>query len=133
MLFRWPVKKDRVRITVKFNQWYFLGRHKGLDLAPIDKKAPDLVIVASADWIECEIHSSRLGYGNHVILYHKDGWMTIYAHLSKIYIKPGWSKGKAGAMIGWMGNTGMSRGRHIHFEVRHKGVQVNPLLYLANF
>jgi len=56
------------------------------------------------------------GYGNYIILDHEDGYLTVYAHLSKMLVEEGeyveWGK-----VIGIMGSTGDSTGRHLHFEI----------------
>lgn len=132
MKIRYPVDIKKVRITVKFGQWYFLGKHKGIDYAPINKKE-DIEIKAVADWIACEVIWSKFGYGNHVVLHHRDGWTTIYGHQRKITMNPGWERGKAGASIGFMGNTGLSRGKHLHFELRKNNTPVNPAPYFVGY
>lgn len=71
------------------------------------------------------------GYGNQVMVDHKFGYKTRYAHLNKILVEPGqWVK--RGEIIGLMGNTGRSRGSHLHYEIIHKGVPVNPINYLSH-
>jgi len=68
------------------------------------------------------------GYGRAVEIKHKDGYMTLYAHLH------GWAQGiyvgkwvKQGALIGYLGNTGLSTGPHLHFGVMKNGKWINPL------
>ncbi len=68
------------------------------------------------------------GYGRAVEIRHKKGYMTLYAHLHA------WPKGiyvgkwvKQGAVIGYLGNTGLSTGPHLHFGVMHYGKWINPL------
>lgn len=58
-----------------------------------------------------------MGYGNYVMIQHSNTICTLYAHLEKVYVKEG-DTVKAGQRIGFMGNTGSSRGGHLHFEVR---------------
>lgn len=65
------------------------------------------------------------GFGNVVIIRHYNGLETVYAHLWKIKVKPG-DIVTAGQVIGLGGSTGHSTGRHLHFEVRFKGVPINP-------
>jgi murein DD-endopeptidase MepM/ murein hydrolase activator NlpD len=65
------------------------------------------------------------GYGNLVIITHRLGVVTMYAHLSKI----GVSKGQCVVghrKIGRVGSTGLSTGPHLHFEIRVRGAAVNP-------
>lgn len=69
------------------------------------------------------------GYGNYVIISHNGGFITCYGHLRIISVKKGeWVK--RGEMIGVVGNTGVSTGPHLHFEVKHGGKFVNPLGYV---
>jgi murein DD-endopeptidase MepM/ murein hydrolase activator NlpD len=68
------------------------------------------------------------GYGRSVKIKHKNGYMTLYAHLH------GWPRGiyvgkwvKQGTVIGYLGNSGLSTGPHLHFGVMHNGKWINPL------
>lgn len=61
-------------------------------------------------------------YGNLIVLQHKDGWFTLYAHLSKIDVEAG-QLIKSGTQIGEVGRTGVAIGSHLHFEVRRGDVQ----------
>jgi hypothetical protein len=64
-------------------------------------------------------------YGYFVIVRHNNGLETVYAHFSKILVTPN-QLVKAGELIGKGGNTGRSRGSHLHYEIRYLGVPVNP-------
>ena len=68
------------------------------------------------------------GYGHMVLLNHEFGYKTRYAHLSKILVQPG-ERVVRGQIIAETGNTGISSGPHLHYEVIHKGVPVNPINY----
>ncbi|EKD88826.1 MAG: peptidase M23 [uncultured bacterium] len=72
---------------------------------------------------------SRFGYGYHVIVDHQNGYQTLYAHLSDIYVSADQAVAK-GSVIGRMGSTGRSSGPHLHFEVRKNGTSLNPLGFL---
>jgi peptidoglycan hydrolase-like protein with peptidoglycan-binding domain len=69
------------------------------------------------------------GYGNLIVIQHRLGFQTWYAHLSGFSVSNG-SAVAGGVRIGSVGSTGRSTGPHLHFEVRHNGVPINPLPYL---
>ena len=64
-------------------------------------------------------------YGFFVLLDHPDDYQTMYGHLSRIVVQPGASVAP-GQVIGLSGNTGRSTAPHLHFEIRQKGVSVDP-------
>lgn len=64
------------------------------------------------------------GYGNCVIIRHRNGLETVYGHLSKIEVKPN-EEVKAGQCIGLGGNTGRSHGAHLHWEIRFLGKAID--------
>ena len=70
-------------------------------------------------------------YGNVIIVRHYNGLETFYAHCSKLLVTPN-QEVKAGELIGLIGNTGRSRGAHLHFESRYKGSAFNPE-YMIDF
>jgi peptidoglycan hydrolase-like protein with peptidoglycan-binding domain len=65
------------------------------------------------------------GYGNLLIIQHRLGYQTWYAHLSGYAVRAG-QRVSGGTKVGYVGTTGHSTGPHLHFEVRHNGVPVNP-------
>jgi murein DD-endopeptidase MepM/ murein hydrolase activator NlpD len=87
--------------------------HRGIDIgAPIGTP----VIATHAGTVETANFLS--GYGLTIILKYKNGTQaTLYAHLSEVFVKPG-DQVKQGDIIGLVGNTGLSTGPHLHFEVQ---------------
>lgn len=74
---------------------------------------------------------STNGYGMHVIVDHGFGYETLYGHLSKLEVRNG-QKVKRGDVIGLVGNTGLSAGPHLHYEVHKGGEAVDPANYYFN-
>ena len=98
--------------------------HEGIDFAgglgtPILAAAGGVVVYA-------EYHAA---YGNMVEVDHGNDLITRYAHASKLHVKVG-EMVLRGAKIAEMGSTGRSTGTHLHFEVRQRGVSVNPAQFL---
>lgn len=94
--------------------------HYGVD---IDLETGDCV--TSAFDGKVRIAKKSKSYGNVIVIRHANGLETYYAHLSKIKVEIG-QEVYAGQMIGLGGNTGRSRGSHLHFEVRYMGQPINP-------
>ncbi|MCB0764698.1 MAG: M23 family metallopeptidase, partial [Flavobacteriales bacterium] len=74
---------------------------------------------------------STNGYGLHVIVDHGFDYETLYAHLSELKVRNG-QKVKRGDVIGLVGNTGLSAGPHLHYEVHKGGEAVDPANYYFN-
>ena len=106
-------------VNSKFG-WRDGRMHKGID---INLHKGDAVVAAFDGMVR--IAHAKGAYGNVVIIRHYNGLETVYAHLSKIKVKPG-QVVLAGQLIGLGGNTGRSSGPHLHFEVRFKGQALNP-------
>jgi murein DD-endopeptidase MepM/ murein hydrolase activator NlpD len=94
--------------------------HNGIDL---DLETGDKVKAAFDGKVRIAQYSSSFGYV--VVVRHFNGLETTYAHLSKLMVGENQDV-KAGTLIGLGGNTGRSRGSHLHFEVRYKGHPMNP-------
>ncbi|WP_199616945.1 M23 family metallopeptidase [Paenibacillus alkalitolerans] len=118
--FIWPVVS--ARLTSGYGtRW---GRqHKGVDMISGNKS------ILAADNGKVVHAGTDGGYGKSVIIDHKNGYRTLYAHLSKISVKEGQTVEK-GDKIGVMGDTGHSTGVHLHFEVHVNGSARNPMKYL---
>ena len=97
--------------------------HKGLDFA-CDTGTP---VYATGNGV-VTFASRQSGYGNMVVIDHGYGYVTRYAHLSKILVSKG-QKVIRGEEIGAVGNTGKSTGPHLHYEVMIGENNVNPVNY----
>ena len=116
---QYPVK------TIKINQGYGffppavdLGGQKGDPIKPIMAG-----VVAYSGW-------DISGYGNLVVLSHKNGFDSYYAHLSKIEVATG-TVVNTNTEIGEMGASGHATGTHLHLEIHQNGVSLNPLTVLS--
>ena len=65
-------------------------------------------------------------YGLFVLLQHPDGYQTMYGHLARIVVETG-QPVRGGDVLGRSGNSGRSSAPHLHFEIRHNGVAIDPL------
>lgn len=122
----WPV---RGRITSNYGWRYHpvlkkQKYHSGLDIA-VPRGTP----VLAADSGVVLVSGWRGGYGNFVAIDHGDGISTCYGHNSRLLVKVG-DKVSKGQKVALSGNTGLSTGPHLHFEVRLKGAPANPIPYL---
>jgi murein DD-endopeptidase MepM/ murein hydrolase activator NlpD len=66
------------------------------------------------------------GYGKTIIIRHRDGYKTLYAHLSRFNNSVRGANVKKGTIIGYMGSTGRSTGPHLHFGLSFYGKWINP-------
>ena len=103
----------------------FYRVHEGLDITN-QEGSP---VYASADGsVEFAGRNEQSGYGLMVQLNHGYSFTTKYAHLSRVLVRDGQSV-KRGDLIARSGNTGLSSGPHLHYEVRKNGIAQNPLDY----
>lgn len=124
-----PVKIGR--LTQRFGEnmhpitkkMYF---HKGIDLAA--KKGTTIAATADGKVSAADNNGSE---GNYIILQHADGYSSLYSHLDKITVSEG-DLVKRGETIGELGNTGVSIGPHVHFEIRKDGKHLDPLELIEN-
>lgn len=96
--------------------------HKGLDIGA----TPGTRVRAVSDGLVAYSHFEVRGYGNLIMLIHPDGAVSYYAHLKAAYVGAG-QRVRRGDVIGEVGETGLARGPHLHFEWRVGGRARNPL------
>jgi len=100
--------------------------HHGVDIA--GKKNSEVIAVASGvvSWAD-----RKSGYGKLVEVRHVNGYVTRYAHNSKILVRVGDLVSK-GQVVALMGSSGRSTGPHVHFEIARGGKTLNPAKYLKS-
>jgi murein DD-endopeptidase MepM/ murein hydrolase activator NlpD len=104
--------------------WKVSRHHSGIDLAaPIGSFVR---AISSGLVIFSDPHG---GYGNLIVIAHKNGITSHYGHLEKMRVNPG-DRVVAGQIIGTVGTTGHSTGPHLHFEIRKSGKPLNPVKYM---
>ncbi|WP_062296944.1 peptidoglycan DD-metalloendopeptidase family protein [Nostoc piscinale] len=107
--------------------------HRGIDYGA---SAGTPVVAAASGTVSnvvtgCKVGDGACGggYGNIVYLNHGNGWETRYAHLTTVTVANGATINQ-GQQVGTVGNTGRSRGAHLHFETRKDGNDLNPRKYI---
>ncbi|WP_024467127.1 M23 family metallopeptidase [Treponema pedis] len=126
----WPIRGGIGHISMAFGQnrhpftgqWYI---HTGIDLSTGRKGDP---IMATADGQIITVASDS-GWGNYILIKHKHGFYTRYAHLDSFRVTVG-EQVQKGQVIGYIGNTGISTGPHLHYEVHIGSDVVDPMKYL---
>jgi murein DD-endopeptidase MepM/ murein hydrolase activator NlpD len=126
----WPLKDVRGWVTQVFGPqihpvhryWYL---HRGVDIA----FGMGIPIMATANGKVIESDYDKNGFGNFLILQHKYGFKTRYAHLQRKLVDVG-QEVSQGDVIGTMGNSGYSTGPHLHYEVTIGTQLVDPVKFL---
>ena len=106
-----------IRQVVRFHYGTDFAANTGTDICAF---ASGTVIAAGKD----------AGYGNYLKLDHGSGYVTLYGHCSELLVSEG-DPVQAGQVIARVGATGQATGPHLHFELMHDGVYLNPEFYLA--
>lgn len=126
--FIWPCRRGtRISSGFGYRKDPFTGArafHSGTDFAPgygSSVYASMDGVVTYAGWMG--------GYGKLVVIQHKVGYSTRYGHLSSIFVSKG-KRVRQGHRIGLVGNTGRSKGPHLHFEIRKVGTATNAVKLL---
>lgn len=137
VLFRWPLSAH----TITAGWYYSDGKlHRAIDLRAAVGTPVYAAEDGTVDWVQDWDGKSTSGnqsYGNLVRIHHADykgrrlqkRLQTLYAHLKESKVMYGQAV-KEGELIGYSGNTGNSKGPHLHFEVRLDDMRCNPLNWL---
>jgi murein DD-endopeptidase MepM/ murein hydrolase activator NlpD len=127
----WPIRGGIGHISMYFgqNENPFTGQyyiHKGIDLSTYRQGDP---IIATADGQVVTMDYDHSGFGNYIIIKHKHGFYTRYGHMLSFRVTKG-QRVQQGEVIGYIGNTGLSTGPHLHYEVHIGSDVVDPYKYL---
>ena len=69
--------------------------------------------------------------GNYIVIQHTEKLKTIFGHMSKISVANG-TKISRGDLLGYIGNTGLSTGTHLHYSILNEGQPVDPMEYILD-
>jgi murein DD-endopeptidase MepM/ murein hydrolase activator NlpD len=126
----WPIRNGIGHISMYFGQnenpftgqWY---THMGIDISTFGTGDP---IVATASGVVVAVSYDN-GYGNNLIIRHRHGFYTRYGHMQRVNVYRG-QVVKQGQVIGLLGNTGLTTGPHVHYEVHLGRSVIDPLKFL---
>ncbi|MCR5709930.1 MAG: M23 family metallopeptidase [Bacteroidales bacterium] len=126
----YPVNPKTVQMTSPFGaRWHPIRQaivvHEGVDLAGPAGQS----VYATGDGVVESAQFNFSGYGNVIVIDHGFGYKTRYAHLKEMRVAEGQVVIR-GDIIGTLGNSGLSTGPHLHYEVLYRGVQINPWNFL---
>ncbi|HON89892.1 MAG TPA: M23 family metallopeptidase [Spirochaetia bacterium] len=128
----WPVKGGIGHISMYYGQnqhpifggWYL---HTGIDISTFRSGDP---VIATANGKVIYV-GYDVGYGNYIIIEHKYGFLTRYAHLKAFAAQKG-QEVQQGDIIGYIGNTGISTGPHLHYEIYLGTSRIDPLRFITS-
>lgn len=119
--FIWPTRGP---LSSYFGAYHLLG----IDIA-LDNSEDSPIVAAATGTVEFAGGSACCDYGLYVVLNHEGNRSTLYGHLSKIEVVQG-QEVVQGDLLGYGGSTGVSDGKHLHFELHDGGTVVDPLRFL---
>ena len=126
----WPTPKYKY-ITATFEDLRSMGggktrKHKAIDVAA--NKGSKVRAARDGKVLYSGWDNARPNYGLFIMIEHSDGYIILYGHLSRLYVRKDQII-KKGNLIGLIGNTGRSTAPHLHFEIR-KGIQkIDPMIF----
>lgn len=123
------INKQLTLLTASYGMRYHpfyktLQSHQGVDYTLPEGSR----VFATADGVVKDVAQRNSTSGQTVVIDHGNGYETTYAHLSKINVQRGQTV-RRGDIIALSGNTGLSLAPHLHYEVRHNGMRVDPIHY----
>lgn len=128
----WPLNPSYQLITTYFgyDSWRG-GNHGGIDIGNSGIMGANVYASKGGEVLVAKTtYTPGYDYGMYVVIDHGNGYQTLYAHLSAIYVTVGQEVSK-GECIAAVGSTGWSTGPHLHFEVRKDGNRIDPFSVVA--
>lgn len=122
--------KEKYRLSGTFGYRYHPISHKPKFHSGVDMAASYASIVRATASGTISFAGLTRGYGKRIVITHKYGFVTAYAHLTYIYVQPGHFVRK-GQCIGFVGSTGYSTGNHLHYEIIKNKRYIDPLPFLG--
>ena len=121
----WPASGT---VTARFGEWRGSHRHAGIDIGML--RTLRLRSVSAGTVERTGYVPGYDGYGKVIVLDLPGPYSALYAHLSSVRVRPG-QRVRKGQRLGLAGCTGSCSGTHLHFEVKERGVPVDPLSFLG--
>ena len=126
------LSKNKLNTSSKYGYrihpiYHSIKFHAGIDITASETDT----IITTADGIVHQI-GYESGLGNFIVIQHQYGFMTLYGHLSAIFVKPK-QKMSIGQTIGLMGNSGTVTGKHLHYGIIKNGFYLNSFLMMYLF
>ncbi|MFI3267059.1 MAG: M23 family metallopeptidase [Rikenellaceae bacterium] len=123
------INKELTALTASYGMrmqpfYKTMSAHQGIDYSVAEGSR----VFATADGVVSSVETRRTSSGTTIVINHNDTYETTYSHLSKTNVRRG-QKVKRGDIIAHSGNTGLSFAPHLHYEIKHKGMRVDPLYY----
>lgn len=131
-----PVREDKLSRGIRAMSGYGMRIHPVLKVRKmhtgIDFTGPiGTPVQVTGNGRVVEVKHDPSGYGLHVIVDHGFGYRTLYGHLKDTSVRPG-QRVTRGQQIARLGNSGKSTAPHLHYEVIHKGIKVNPIHFVID-
>lgn len=130
-----PYREDNLQVTSEFGYRATLGDfHNGIDISGVGVGNPTFKVLAAEDGVVIGIATNGIDHGGNLVwdapanwvkIQHANGDITMYWHLSKVWVAVGQRVTK-GQEIGRAGRTGAATGYHLHFCVYRNGQFINP-------
>ncbi len=121
-MFIWPINGE---VSSGF------GDRDGHPHDGIDIRSPKGTPIKAAAEGEVVFAGDMQGYGNLILIKHRDNYFSAYAHNDENLTKEG-KKVSQGELIAKVGDTGRATGYHLHFEIRYKSTPMNPISFLPS-